>query len=333
MIDLERKSGIPLYVQVAQMISGMIGDGTWAPGFRLPPERQMAQLLGVSRNTVSASYAYLENRGLVYSSRGRGTFVIGDQPEKDMETENGHGAKGLSALADVLFQLGIQAGMDPAQTAALVQERVSLHQARSPAISIGLVECNREQLDFFSQKLNLGGGVRVVPILWPGEERGREILDHCAGVDLVVTTFFHLEEVSRCLGLDLEVLGIALDPDLETMVRIAQLPRGSKVALVCLSHQFAERVKKSLQRAGLGHLEVEVLTPGQPLEPALKEVGGVIVSPGRREEVKGVSQGTIPVIEFIYYPDQGSIRMLSQRISELMERGRANPVLGKGKGG
>lgn len=321
MFDLERKNGIPLYVQVARMISGLIADGTWTPGFKLPPERQLAQLLGVSRNTVSAAYGYLEERGMVSSFQGRGTFVSPDSGSGDGEPGLTVETHSLLPVVDALLELGMRAGIDPADTARLVQDRASVHQSRHRPFTVALVECNREQLDFFRQTLNLGPGARIIPILLTGESGGQEIVRQCDGVDLVVTTFFHLDEVSQFLESDYEVLGIALDPDLETMVRIAQLPTDAPVGLVCLSSPFAEKVKNSLFKAGLGHLDIRVCTPAGDLEGLLQEVGAVIVSPGRLREVRRLARPGTPVIEFIYQPDQGSIRMLSQRIAEILEAG------------
>ena len=46
-----------------------------APGCRLPPERDLAAALKISRATVVSAYRELEARGLVRGYVGRGTFV------------------------------------------------------------------------------------------------------------------------------------------------------------------------------------------------------------------------------------------------------------------
>jgi len=66
-----------LYEQVAQQITGWIGDNALRPGDRLPPERELAQRLGVSRATLSQALVALEVVGVVAVRHGDGTVVTG----------------------------------------------------------------------------------------------------------------------------------------------------------------------------------------------------------------------------------------------------------------
>ena len=50
-------------------------DGSWSTGTRLPPERLLAETLGVSRHTLREAVANLKSRGLLISKRGSGVFV------------------------------------------------------------------------------------------------------------------------------------------------------------------------------------------------------------------------------------------------------------------
>lgn len=66
--------GKPLYLQLRDKLRRAILSGE-LPAGKLPSARDMARLEHVSRNTVDAAYAYLEDEGLVYVRRGQGTFV------------------------------------------------------------------------------------------------------------------------------------------------------------------------------------------------------------------------------------------------------------------
>ncbi len=64
-----------LYEQVAGQISAWIGDNGLRAGDRLPPERELAQRLGVSRATLSQALVALEVVGVVEVRHGDGTVV------------------------------------------------------------------------------------------------------------------------------------------------------------------------------------------------------------------------------------------------------------------
>jgi DNA-binding transcriptional MocR family regulator len=65
----------PLYRRIVELIERGVVRGALMPGFRLPPERELASALRVSRATVVSAYRELEAKGLVRGYVGRGTFV------------------------------------------------------------------------------------------------------------------------------------------------------------------------------------------------------------------------------------------------------------------
>ena len=79
-LDIDPSSGTALYVQIRNGIERLIRSGLMAPRSRLPPSRELAISLGVSRNTVTSAYDELEADGLVSSQVGRGTYVCADLP-------------------------------------------------------------------------------------------------------------------------------------------------------------------------------------------------------------------------------------------------------------
>lgn len=64
-----------LYEQVAGQVTDLVTRGEFKPGDRLPPERDLAKLLGVSRPTVREAMIALEIAGLVEVRVGAGAFV------------------------------------------------------------------------------------------------------------------------------------------------------------------------------------------------------------------------------------------------------------------
>lgn len=63
------------YRQLADIIRSAIEQGHLTDNQALPSERELAEKYEVSRDTVRKAVRFLEERGVIYSDHGRGTFV------------------------------------------------------------------------------------------------------------------------------------------------------------------------------------------------------------------------------------------------------------------
>jgi DNA-binding FadR family transcriptional regulator len=87
-----------LYRQIADQIRALIRSGEFVAGARLPPERDLAKQLGVSRPSVREALIALEVEGLVEVRIGSGIYVLG--PSVRAENVEGAAASGGGASAD-----------------------------------------------------------------------------------------------------------------------------------------------------------------------------------------------------------------------------------------
>jgi DNA-binding transcriptional MocR family regulator len=69
-------AGGPLYRLLAARIARLADTGELPAGLRLPPERDLAAALSVSRNTVAAAYQLLRDEGMAESRQGAGTRIV-----------------------------------------------------------------------------------------------------------------------------------------------------------------------------------------------------------------------------------------------------------------
>ena len=76
MFELDRASSTPLYQQLRDQIRQRIFSGSLPAGTRLPPERTLANTLGVNRTTVVNAYRDLAAEGLLEGRVGHGTVVM-----------------------------------------------------------------------------------------------------------------------------------------------------------------------------------------------------------------------------------------------------------------
>ena len=66
--------------EIADDLSARIRSGEYPPGSKLPTLRELAALYSVSVSTIQRALDRVDERGLIISSQGRGTFVVDDLP-------------------------------------------------------------------------------------------------------------------------------------------------------------------------------------------------------------------------------------------------------------
>ena len=76
----------PRYLAVVSAIIKAIDSGQLPPGAQLPPQRELADRLGLTVGTISRAYSIVKKRNLVSGEVGRGTFVPGLRAVNDMDT-------------------------------------------------------------------------------------------------------------------------------------------------------------------------------------------------------------------------------------------------------
>ena len=75
LIQLNFKSGKPVYLQVVDQVKAAAASGALRAGEPLPTIRPLAEQLRVNRNTVAKAYAELEGQGVIETVAGRGCFL------------------------------------------------------------------------------------------------------------------------------------------------------------------------------------------------------------------------------------------------------------------
>jgi DNA-binding transcriptional regulator YhcF (GntR family) len=80
-------SSQPLYLQTREYIYDNILSRNWKPGEKLPPDQMLAKKLGINHITLGKALNLLRDEGYLVRTRGRGTFVCENLPEKNSELE------------------------------------------------------------------------------------------------------------------------------------------------------------------------------------------------------------------------------------------------------
>lgn len=75
MITIDYKSNVPINDQIVNGIIRLCALEVLKPDDKLPSVRNLALQLGINPNTVQRAYSILEQRGIIYSVSGKGSFI------------------------------------------------------------------------------------------------------------------------------------------------------------------------------------------------------------------------------------------------------------------
>jgi GntR family transcriptional regulator len=75
LLQLNFKSGKPVYLQVVDQVKAAAASGALRPGEPLPTIRPLAEQLRINRNTIAKAYAELESQGVIETIPGKGCFL------------------------------------------------------------------------------------------------------------------------------------------------------------------------------------------------------------------------------------------------------------------
>lgn len=121
-LELDFRSGIPIYLQVVDRIKEMIADGQLKPGDQLPTVRALALEMRINFNTVARAYRILDEAGIISTQQGRGTYIL-DTPAP--EVANAMRQTTLEALTDRYLADAIRLGFDPKDILTIMRNQIT----------------------------------------------------------------------------------------------------------------------------------------------------------------------------------------------------------------
>ena len=133
---LDRRSVVPLYFQIRQYLLDQIRSEELKPGDAVPSEQAISARFGVRRMTVRQALKSLADLGVIYSQRGKGTFVAGNKLEKSFrqvlsftEEMAARGSKPSSKVLRFVVEEADQAAANALQV-SLGEKLISLRRLR-----------------------------------------------------------------------------------------------------------------------------------------------------------------------------------------------------------
>jgi GntR family transcriptional regulator len=119
-LELDFRSGIPIYLQLVDRIKEMIANGKLKPGDQLPTVRALALELRVNFNTVARAYRILDENEIISTQQGRGTYILEMPPPEVTESIR---RQSIEALTQRYLADADRLGIPPKQLIEILKEQ------------------------------------------------------------------------------------------------------------------------------------------------------------------------------------------------------------------
>lgn len=121
-IELDFRSGIPIYVQIMDQVKHLIATGALRPGDQLPTVRQLAADLRVNFNTVARAYRTLDEAGIISTQQGRGTYLLEESEQASQKLRQ----QALEGLTRHYLAEANKLGFSPEEIAELFDQTIQI---------------------------------------------------------------------------------------------------------------------------------------------------------------------------------------------------------------
>lgn len=314
-IDLHSDSVIPLYVQLKSRLEYMIATGTIAPGTQVPSVRELGAQLGIAPATVQQAYRELQQKGLLETKRGRGTFV----PQITTSTlANNEHTSLVRQRIDDLIKSSQEHGISLEELRSLFEDCLAIRQR---GLQVGFVGI-RDAIDKYAtliQESLADSRASVSPIslerLRTDPAAASDLLAH---YDLLITLLFHYREVVQLGGgACRRIMPIITELSSECLERIALLPVDARIGLVC--HQAS--LNNYLASIRLYRPAEQIVLHGDPeqddsLEQLRDSATVILHTTVLTSLVHSYFPHDLPMIELKHVPNSDSL----ERVGECVRR-------------
>lgn len=314
-----QRLGVPIYLQVKNYIMDRIKAGEFPVGVKIPTERELAQTLSISRNTVSAAYKELLMEGVLESQQGRGTFVRRSSDELSGSSQNFTGSRSERALKiiDEAIAKVVGMGFTVDQFVALTSIRAKEKAEEVKHIRVAVVDNTAEYINHYIAQISQmtkGSfeGVELQALI-----NGTVPVELLHACDLVVTSVENHALLAGLMGSSSKIMVVSIVPNLEAVVRLARLPAGTSAGIVASTTEFVATLKNLMARTMIENVSFAALVDKGDRELLSRFIGNyevLVVAEERETLVRQLAIEGQEIIVFSYEIDQGSLNQLVARL-------------------
>ncbi len=295
--------------QLLQILLERMVTGVNPVGSKLPSVREIADSLGVNRNTASKVYRQLAREGITRSVAGSGVFV---QTVPDAGTIETMGRSQLSLALAELARRGRLFGLSRASFSDLVTQTLDqVYRSRT----IAFVECNRLDTLELARDLGLFLGEKVEPVVLADVQQHAETVART--FDLICTTFYHVAEIKDLMAQARDkIFALQTTPRAEALLQLTQFTAQQCLGIVVSNQRTLESVKRTVQLYCPAAIDAVVISPDQNKLSFTRKVDAIVDTLSTHEYVARRVKG-VPNITIIYHVDSQSLDLVRRRLTQM----------------
>lgn len=300
----------PASQQLKQVILDRIGIGMYPAGTKLPSVRELAENLGINRNTVSKVYRELEREGVTHSAAGKGVFVR-SLPDTNL-------------YVNPREQLGRAVGdlVRRARVFGLSQEDLTVlfDQAIKRAyrnFRIAFIECSLPDTNSLAQDIASYVNEKVDPVILADFLQDPE---SCARqYDVVCTTYFHIAEINAALANHPQkIVAMQVTPRAESLLQLTQYTEHHVLGVLATNERTLKSVTRIIQTYCPAALEPLIVSDLQ-VEPFFSRPVDAIVDT-LSTHAWTTRWSRVPLITITYRIDPQTLETLRRYLAEELGR-------------
>lgn len=315
-ITVDTQAPLSINAQIAEQIKLLIAVGDLKPGDALPTVIQLAEYLQLNHNTIAAVYAQLIEAGYLVAQRGRGTFVANTEI-----VQQSFRYQHFYQLLEQAFWAANEMGLSLSDFGAVAYAWALTSRQRQVApLRLVFVECLQHDAGSYFDSIKSEIDRSLVFLQLEDLQASQPVaLQKLRTADLVITTAYHLWEVTQIAASEQEVIGVDARPNLQMLMQISALPRGTQVLLVHQGLVSSENMKQMLKQAGVSHLNLQAVSIEciQQNPQLLDRADVVYASQLVYDYVREVSPQSEKVMSFSFSIAQASLAVLKARLTAI----------------
>jgi len=303
----------PASVQLKQALMYRIAIGLYPPGSKLPSVRQLAESLGVNRNTVSKVYRELARENLVRMVPGKGVFVIATHVREIQENSI---REQVAQSVEAMSRQARLYGLTREELTQLVLRVVDQTDQRQ-GIKLAFVECNIPDTEEMARDLEFYLNMKVHSLLLADfvSQSARYVHEF----DLICTTFYHLAELSQLIPEHHDrIVALQVTPRPEVLLQISRYGPQHRLGLVVSNQRTLDSMMRVVQTCSEALVEFAFTSDEKAVLELAERSDAIIDTLGSHELFVRVVPGK-PTITVTYHPDNQSLEYLRYRILQCLQ--------------